>query len=138
MTCQSCGGKTVITDPLSGEEEAYNCPDCGGAGEEHFRIRGDMVAERLAALESALAEEETKNRRLSEALREARKETGMWVALSFDLATSVNLLTSDEAVEAFGEAWESTPPSVPGARRRAGLQAVADLIAGTGKEDTKL
>lgn len=37
-------------------------------------------------------------------------------------------ITSPEAVEAYGAAWASTPAGPPGDRRRAGLQAVADLV----------
>ena len=37
-------------------------------------------------------------------------------------------ITSPEAIEAYGAAWAATPAGPPGGRRRAGLQAVADLV----------
>jgi hypothetical protein len=35
---------------------------------------------------------------------------------------------TDEMIEAYGKAWESTAPDEPGARRRAGLEAVFDIV----------
>lgn len=48
----------------------------------------------------------------------------------------VTLLLSDDAVEAFGAAWtnaDTQDSKVPGARRRAGLEAVAALVVAGGE-----
>ena len=37
-------------------------------------------------------------------------------------------ITSDKAASVFGAAWHNTPAGQPGARRKAGLQAVAALL----------
>ena len=31
-TCSDCKGFRTIIDPLSGDEEPYTCPCCGGSG----------------------------------------------------------------------------------------------------------
>ena len=48
----------------------------------------------------------------------------------------VTMLLSDDAVEAFGAAWtnaDTQDNKVPGARRRAGLEAVAALVVARGE-----
>lgn len=51
------------------------------------------------------------------------------------------IITSDEAVEAFGKAWKREElsglgrPRTPGAKRRAGLQAVANMILNAEVDD---
>ena len=37
-TCTACKGNTTIIDPISGEEEPYTCPDCGGTGRKENQI----------------------------------------------------------------------------------------------------
>lgn len=36
--CTSCHGLSTIIDPLTGQLEAYTCPDCGGSG-----LAADMI-----------------------------------------------------------------------------------------------
>jgi len=40
----------------------------------------------------------------------------------------VERITSDRAASVFGAAWNNTPAGKPGARRKAGLKAVAALL----------
>ena len=112
-----------MTDPLIAELEATN------------RLQADDIAGLKGALERAKVLEEALNGTIDalEAVVERQSRRLMEQAKTLEAVRAT--VTSDEAVEAFGRAWQAAAKetrSLPrsGSKRRAGLRAVADLIGG--------